>query len=268
MSGVSSIGEPFLIPRDILSKDEQAVYDMVPEADRKIRYKWWSMHDIMKYYHTGLLTLENDANIFAFRIDLTAPELAQNKFRDNGLSTGLETAMLSLNDVTNAIPQVITSTREKLITQQQETTMNATMRRGGKKGIKKGGAFVITPNVNDPAFTPAEAFSAIKIKNECMNDLEKDIFNSRNRIFVVDGKLPTYTPPALDALKAAEKNLEDEIARTAAMPPPGAPMPGAPMPGLALPGMGTPMQVGGRRRKTRKLRNHRRGKKGKSRRHF
>ena len=66
MSGVSTIGEPFLIPRDILSKDEQAVYDMVPEAERKTRYKWWSMHDLMKYYHSGLLTLENDANIFAF----------------------------------------------------------------------------------------------------------------------------------------------------------------------------------------------------------
>lgn len=260
MSGVSSIGEPFLIPRDILSKDEQTVYDMVPEADRKIRYKWWSMHDIMKYYHTGLLTLENDANIFAFRIDLTAPELTQNKYRDNGLGTGLETAMMNLNNVTNSIAQVISATREKLITQQQETTMNATMRRGGKKGSKKGSrklkggdTFEIKPNVNDPAFTPSEAFSAQKLKNECMNDLEKDIFNSRNRIFVVDGKLPMYTPPALDAMQNAEKQLEDEFKNNANMPQPGMP----------LPGMGAPISVGGR--KTRKLR-HKKAKRGKTRR--
>lgn len=241
MSGVSTIGEPFLIPRDILSKDEQVVYDSVPEADRKLRYKWWSMHDIMSYYHSGFIPLENNANIFAFRIDLTSPELLQNKYRDNGLGTGLETAMMNLNDVTNAIAQTITSTREKLITQQQETTLNATIRRGGKK--QKGGIFELKPAITDPTFSPSEAFSAQKLKNECMNDLEKDIFNSRNRIFVVDGKLPTYTPPALDALQAQEKQLEEELARNANMPP--------------------PVQVGGRR-KTHKKRKH--TKKGKSRR--
>jgi len=231
MSGVSSIGEAFLIPRDILSKDEQAVYDTVSEADRKLRYKWWSMHDLMKYYHSGFIPLENDANIFAFRIDLTAPELTQNKFRDNGLGTGLETAMMNLNDVTNAIAQTITSTREKLINQQQETTLNATMRRnGGKK--QKGGVFEIKPAITDPSFTPGEAFSSQKLKNECMNDLEKDIFNSRNRIFVVDGKLPTYNAAPLDTLMENEKQL------TAA---------------LQLGNPPAPISVGGRKRKTRKL---------------
>ena len=265
MSGVSTIGEAFLIPRDILSKDEQAVYDMVPEAERKIRYKWWSMHDLMKYYHNGLLTLENDANIFAFRIDLTAPELTQNKFRDSGLGTGLDTAMMSLNDVTNAISQVITGTREKLITQQQETTMNATMRRGGKKKGKKtqkGGVFDIVPSFIDPAFTPSEAFSAKKLKNECMNDLEKDIFNSRNRIFVVDGKLPTYTAPGLEVLTAAEKQLEDELKANVAANPNMPPMPPQAIP---LPGIAPSVSVGGRRRKTRKLRN-KKSKRGKTRR--
>ena len=212
MSGVSSIGEPFLIPRDILSNDEQTVYDSVPEADRKIRYKWWSMHDIMKYYHSGFIPLENDANIFGFRIDLTAPELLQNKFRDNGLGSSLDTAMMNLNDVTNAIAQTITSTREKLINQQQETTLNATMRRNGGKKSKKGGAFEIKPAINDPAFSASEAFSSQKLKNECMNDLEKDIFNSRNRIFVVDGKLPTYNAVPLETLKENEKQLEAALA--------------------------------------------------------
>lgn len=247
MSGVSTIGEAFLIPRDILSKDEQVVYDSVPEADRKLRYKWWSMHDIMSYYHSGFIPLENNANIFAFRIDLTSPELIQNKYRDTGLGTGLETAMMNLNDVTNAIAQTITSTREKLITQQQETTLNATMRRGGKgKGKKqKGGIYELKPAITDPAFSPSEAFSAQKLKNECMNDLEKDIFNSRNRIFVVDGKLPMYTPPALDALQAQEKQLEEELARNANMPAPAA---------------------GGRRKRRTTHKKKQPGKKGKSRR--
>ena len=245
MSGVSTIGEAFLIPRDILSKDEQVVYDSVPEADRKLRYKWWSMHDIMSYYHSGFIPLENNANIFAFRIDLTSPELIQNKYRDTGLGTGLETAMMNLNDVTNAIAQTITSTREKLIMQQQETTLNATMRRGGKGKKQKGGIYELKPAITDPAFSPSEAFSAQKLKNECMNDLEKDIFNSRNRIFVVDGKLPMYTPPALDALQAQEKQLEEELARNANVPAPAA---------------------GGRRKRRTTHKKKQPGKKGKSRR--
>jgi hypothetical protein len=199
----------------------------------------------MSYYHSGFIPLENNANIFAFRIDLTAPELIQNKYRDNGLGTGLETAMMNLNDVTNAIAQTITSTREKLITQQQETTLNATMRRGGKGKKQKGGIYELKPAITDPAFTPSEAFSAQKLKNECMNDLEKDIFNSRNRIFVVDGKLPMYTPPALDALQAQEKQLEEELARNANMPAPAA---------------------GGRRKRRTTHKKKQPGKKGKSRR--
>jgi hypothetical protein len=172
-------------------------------------------------------------------------ELIQNKYRDNGLGTGLETAMMNLNDVTNAIAQTITSTREKLITQQQETTLNATMRRGGKGKKQKGGIYELKPAITDPAFTPSEAFSAQKLKNECMNDLEKDIFNSRNRIFVVDGKLPMYTPPALDALQAQEKQLEEELARNANMPAPAA---------------------GGRRKRRTTHKKKQPGKKGKSRR--
>ena len=144
--------------------------------------------------------------------------------------------MMNLTNVTNSIVQVFGDMRSKLVTQQQETTMNASMRRGGKKqkgskNLNGGDTFEVKPNMNDPAFSINDAFSAQKLKNECMNDLEKDIFNSRNRIFVVDGKLPTYTPPALDALQAQEKQLAEELARNANMPPPAA-----------------PVQVGGRRK--------------------
>jgi hypothetical protein len=148
--------------------------------------------------------------------------------------------MMNLNNVTNAIAQVFTDTKNKLITQQQETTMNATMRRGGKKGsrkIKGGDSFQVIPNLNDPAFSITEAFSSQKLKNECLNDLEKDIFNSRNRIFVVDGKLPLYNAPTVDVLKTQETQLEEELKNANNMPA---------------------VQVGGRR--TRKQRKHKKSK--------
>ena len=78
-----SFSEPFLIPKEILSDAEKKMYEDIEKnnpEELKQRYKWWSMHDIMKFYHSGLIPKENDANFFPYKIDLTAPELLQNKF--------------------------------------------------------------------------------------------------------------------------------------------------------------------------------------------
>ena len=68
------ISTPMLIPRDILSAGEQVVFDKYKDQPAELakRFTWWSMHDLMKYFHTQqfLTTLENDANMFAFQIDL------------------------------------------------------------------------------------------------------------------------------------------------------------------------------------------------------
>ena len=86
-----SFSEPFMIPKDILNDEEKKLYEDIEKnnpEELKQRFKWWSLHDIMKYYHNGIIPKENEANIFAFKIDLTAPELLQNKYRDQDLVNG------------------------------------------------------------------------------------------------------------------------------------------------------------------------------------
>ena len=257
---------PRIIPREILSKDEQTVYDSLTPAERDIQYKWWSMHDILKYYHSGFITLENDANFFNFKIDLTKAELADMKYRDPQLVAGLNQSMDNLADVTTAIANRFIAEKAKFAQQQQDSTMRALTPRqqGGKKRKQKGGIFAVDPNEDISL-----AFSKDKLREECMNDLFKDTFTSRNRIFLVDSlPLPLYTAQTADALKQAMDQTKAEFAQGQGAAPqvPGA-MPGAvpgampsSMPG-AMPGVPGQITVGG---KTRRGKKH---KKSKTRKH-
>ena len=213
---------PRIIPRDILSKDEQTIYDSLTPAERDIQYKWWSMHDILKYYHSGFITLENDANFFNFKIDFTKAELADMKYRDPQLVAGVNQSMDNLNDVTTAIANRFIQEKAKFAQQQQDTTMRALTpmrQQGGRKRKQKGGIFTVDPNEDISI-----AFSKDKLREECMNDLFKDTFTSRNRIFIVDSlPLPLYTPQTAEALKQAMDQTKAEFAQQAtAVPNPGA----------------------------------------------
>jgi hypothetical protein len=233
---------PKTIPRDILSENEQVVYDSLTPAERDIQYKWWSMHDILNYYHSkSLFTIENDANFFNFKIDLTKPELADMKFRDPTLVAGVVQSMDNLNDVTTAIANRFIAEKAKFAQQQQDSTMNAlSNRRGGKKRKQKGGVFNVDPNEDISV-----AFSKEKLREECMVDLNKDTFTSRNRIFLVDSApLPLYTAPTVDALKQAMDQTKTELAAQS----------GNNMPGAAAPA------AGGRGRRTRKSKKGRKYK--------
>ena len=243
---------PRIIPRDILSKDEQTVYDSLTQPERDVQYKWWSMHDILKYYHGGFISLENDANFFNFKIDLTKAELADMKYRDPQLVAGLNQSMDNLNDVTTAIANRFIAEKAKFAQQQQDSTMRAltpNRQLGGKRRKQKGGIFVVDPNEDISL-----AFSKDKLREECMNDLFKDTFTSRNRIFLVDNlPLPLYTPPTADALKQAMDQTKAELAQPPAQQ-------GA-VPNMNLGPVPVPISVGGKTRKGKKQ------KKSKTRKH-
>lgn len=248
---------PRIIPRDILSKDEQAIFDSLTQPERDIQYKWWSMHDILKYYHSGFITLENDANFFNFKIDLTKAELADMKYRDPQLVAGINQSMDNLNDVTTAIANRFIQEKAKFAQQQQDSTMRAltpNRQQGGKKRKQKGGIFAVDPNEDI-----SMAFSKDKLREECMNDLFKDTFTSRNRIFLVDSlPLPLYTAQTAEALKQAMDQTKAEFAQqaTAPTPNPGANLNLVPAPVVNLGTAPGQTVVGGRIIKTRK------GKKG------
>ena len=253
------VGTPMLIPRDILSDDEKTkVYDLYKDkpAELEKRFKWWSMHDLMSYFKSGLIPKENDANIFSFKIDLTAPELAANSARNPQLLSGLNTAMANLQKITNQIASEFTKQQTESSTAQAQIAMGNVRRPAANVGGKKSQTKKYK-NKKGGGFNAEDLFGANILKNECLNDLVLDNFSSRDRIFIVDGLLPV-----------APKNLTAQIAE--ALPAPGA-MPGA-MPGVnplqalnanlvqqqvAAP----PISVGGKTRK-----GYRRQKKSKTRR--
>jgi hypothetical protein len=277
-----SFSEPFLIPKEILSDAEKKMYEDIEKnnpEELKQRYKWWSMHDIMKFYHSGLIPKENDANFFPFKIDLTAPELLQNKYRDQDLVNGFEVAMSKLKDVTSAIAKYHTEAKAQWSNTMTQSTLGASMRKGGNKDKKskhhsrksknqRGGEEVFTVNNNDDVNV---AFSYEKLKDQCTLSLFNDVFHSRNRIFLVDNQLPTWNPKTYEELRANADKLKAEkatppaaapVAAAAAAAAAPAAVPGAPAPAPAAPAVG-----GGKQRKTRKHKYKKaRGKKGKSRR--
>jgi hypothetical protein len=236
------ISKPMLIPKKILSDVEQLEFEKYKDqpAELEKRYTWWSMHDLMKYFHDGFLTLENDANMFSFQIDLTAPELLANSNRNPQLLSSLNTAMNNLQKITNEILTEFNAAQSANAAQSTQMVLNSTARRGGKKKYKLRGGDL--PNISDK-------FSADRIKKECLNDLKLDTFSSRDRIFIVDGNLPVVT----EALKS-------QIAAPAA---PEAPVvlaapPVAPMVAPAAGGSKTRKGKKGRKGKKSKTRKYRR----------
>ncbi len=119
-----SFGTHFLIPREILSEPEQKMFDEIKEKnpeEHAQRYKWWSMYDIMKFYGSGLIPKANAANFFPFKIDLTAPGLLQNKYRDADLVNGFSVAMNKLNDVNAAITDYYNKAKAEWTTETQKS---------------------------------------------------------------------------------------------------------------------------------------------------
>ena len=134
-----SFGTPFLIPREILSEPEQKMFDEIKEKNTEEhaqRYKWWSMYDIMKFYGSGLIPKANAANFFPFKIDLTAPGLLQNKYRDADLVNGFNVAMNKLTNVSAAITDYYNKAQSKWTTETQKATLSAATSHGGSKKEK------------------------------------------------------------------------------------------------------------------------------------
>ena len=256
------ISTPMLIPKDILSEQEQKLYEQfkgnAPELEK--RFKWWSMHDLMKYFHSGLMTKENDANMFSFQIDLTAPELEANAARNPQLLSSLNTAMSNLSVITNEISADFSALQSETSNKLTQTVLDATSRKSGGnwKKSKKGGA----PNF-------AEKFSADRLKKECLNDLKTDTFGSRDRIFVVDGLLPLASEELKNQIAAPVVAQPPAVVPGAPLLPGAPPLPGAPAaaPGAAGPAAAAAPGMGGGRRKTRKGRKHGKKRKTHRRRH-
>ena len=263
LANLTPLPGDYLYPKD---KAKAEAYDKLPSDEAKFKEggKWWSMYDLMKYFHSGLLPEHSDANYFNFEIDFTSPHMKVAAVTDpnmvqelnSTMTTGLQTLA---SNVQNLISQLQVEANSAMV---GLTTSALASKRGGSKGKKnrRGGEGGEVPPMAlaaapaPMAAAPAPMVStADKIKNllsaenlevECLKDIYRVKLNTWDRIFVTNGKknsLGLSDTLALTDVGALKTQVEAAIAASAAA---------------------APALIGGAR--TRKMRRRRGAKKGKT----
>jgi len=210
----------YLYPdNDELSSKKREEYEKLPDDSARVAKggKWWSMFDLMKYYHSGILPEHSDTNFINFEIDFTAPELTRANFTDPNLKNEIVNSMTpGLQALSGKLTRLISDMKVSATTNVAAASTSGLLRRGfgadgpqgpqgGKKSkknkTKKGGEGETIEQLIDP----------MKLEEECLRDLFRIKLNSRNRIFVTDSKKGTLPlsstlnlPNAASAITAAE----------------------------------------------------------------
>ena len=220
-SDLTPLPADYVFPDDTAS---QEIYEKMSPADRLNNGgKWWSMYDLMKFFHSGFLPENGETNFIRYEIDLTAPELTASKSTDPNLSTEVNTNML--NGLNKLSSQIVTKLAE---VKNQATNAAAAAATsglglaaripqgpggGGKSKKNKWGGddplpppygapsppppygapppppgYGAPPPPTDPGSQITALVSAENLEKECLSDLFSILFNSRNRIFITDSK--------------------------------------------------------------------------------
>ena len=141
----TSFSEVVILPEKYLKTDEQrALYKANANNPEELKkhFKWWSMHDIMDFYHSGFAPIENKANALTFKIDFTSPEMLENQKVNPDLINRITTGMSQLKGLESEIERTIMDVDKGNTAQIQAMAMRAPPPRGGSKNKypkKKGG---------------------------------------------------------------------------------------------------------------------------------
>ena len=265
MSVEAKLGNLTPLPGYLLypdSKDKAEAYDKLPSDQARFDEggKWWSMYDLMDYFHSGIMPEHSKTNYFEFEIDFTSPHLKVSSITDPNMVQELNSTM------TNGL-QSLASNVQNLISKLQVEASNKTLdistgalltnRRGGaKRKFKRGGDGEPLPLAGQPpaaALGTADQITALlspaNLEIECLKDIFRVKLNTWDRIFITNGKkdkLPLHS--ALNMPQDHEENLIDQVrAATGATGATGATAP-------AVGGTKT------RRRKRKHIKNHKTNK--------
>ncbi len=265
ISNLTPLPGNLLYPDDTKMAEE---YDKLPENVRLNERdgKHWSMYQLMKFFHSGILPEHSDANYFEFEIDFTSPHLRISSIDDPNMVQELHSTMTTgLQSLASKIQGLIGKLQVESSTKALEISQNAinSRRVGGKKN-KRGGAegdpplaAPAPPAAPAPLAAPAPPAAPLDtaaqltallspsgLEAECLQDLFRVKLNTWDRIFITNGKKNNLPLSSVLNLPK-ESKLVEEVKAAAIAPAP------APAPGI----------VGGRR-KTRKGRKY--GKKAKT----
>jgi len=254
------------LPGNLLYPDDTKLaeeYDKLPENVRLNERdgKHWSMYQLMKFFHSGILPEHSDANYFEFEIDFTSPHLRISTIDDPNMVQEVHSTMtIGLQSLASKIQGLIGKLQVEASTKALEISQNAMNRpiRGGKNKKKNqyGGVegdlappaagFPPAPAPADTAGQLTALLSPTGLEAECLQDLFRVKLNTWDRIFITNGKKNNLPLSSVLNLQQ-ESKLVDQVKAAAAANVAAAPGAGA---------------GGGKRYKTRKGRKY--GKKAKT----
>jgi hypothetical protein len=235
---------------------------MSPEDKKKFGGLWWSLHDIIDTFGSGIFKEENDANYFSYVIDLDADHFKELRLVDANLAMSID------RDMTTNLTGVSTKITNYINEQKMASSaaMNAAVVgvAAANKPFMMGGPPAdpnaapnangmpnAAPDANEPAWSPKN------LEAECFKDIVNIQLTSKSRIFVIR---TTMTPITEEQKKRIESEGDEEILVKQALSAPAA-LPGQP----AAPGAVPAAPISGGLTKTRKGRKGK--KKRKTRRH-
>jgi len=197
LSNLTPLPGKLLYPKD---SDKAKAYDALPsDADRFAQGgKWWSMYDIMKHFHSGMLPEHSDANYFEFEIDFTSPHLKVVAITDPNILQEVNSTMtIGLQNLATKVQGLISQLQVEASQKAMEITQAALNkpRGGGKNKKNKKGGDLPLPGAAPPSTVDqlTTLLNPSNMEMECLKDLFRIKLDTLTRIFVTnakDGKLP------------------------------------------------------------------------------
>ncbi len=208
-----AIQNPFPLPAeylfpDAINADAKKAYSNMSLTDKLINGgKLWSMYDLMRYYHSGFMPTNNDANYIEYEIDFTHNDIAGEAKGDPLMINQVKTKLLeSFQPLSSAVETQYAKNKTDIVTQQSGllATSLTQQRRGG--GYSGGGLYdnmEMQPQQQQMQMQPQQQqmqmqqpppdmfsggpqsiLSPEYLTDRCLTSIGGITFNSLNRIFV------------------------------------------------------------------------------------
>lgn len=197
----AAIQNPFPLPAEYLFPDAvnaeaKKAYESMSPADKLINGgKLWSMYDLMKYYHSGFMPTNNDANYIEYEIDFTHNDLTGEAKGDPLMVNHVKTKLLeSFQPLSSMVESGMSKVKMNILTDSTKILSSAVSRplRGGiltDDDNQNGQQPQLQPQMQQPSSdmfdgSPGSVLSPEYLTDRCLTSIGGITFNSLNRIFV------------------------------------------------------------------------------------
>jgi hypothetical protein len=203
------------------SKDKAEAYDKLPSDQAKFDEggKWWSMYDLMDYFHSGIMPEHSKSNYFEFEIDFTSPHLKVASISDPNMVQELNSTMTTgLQSLASNVQNLISKLQVEASNKTLDISTGAllTNRRGGttKRKLKRGGDGELAGQPPAAGLGTADQITALlspaNLEIECLKDIFRVKLNTWDRIFITNAKKNALPLSSILNLPK-EENIIDQV---------------------------------------------------------